>query len=79
MPMATGILMTVHLTIFMLQWFLTYVNIVSKIFKYLSQVGVILQYFAENCMKMKEFGPPGRGRVAGAPSDPPMPMHNSLN
>ena len=29
--------------------------------------------FAENCMKMKEFGPPGGARVPGAPPlDPPM-------
>ena len=25
------------------------------------------QIFAENCMKMKEFGPPGGARVPGAP------------
>ena len=28
---------------------------------------VIFQFFAENCMKMKEFGPPGGARVPGAP------------
>ena len=28
---------------------------------------VIFQLFAENCMKMKEFGPPGGARVPGAP------------
>ena len=36
---------------------------------------IIFQFFAENCMKMKEFGPPGGGgaRVPGAPPlDPPM-------
>ena len=34
---------------------------------------IIFQIFAENCMKMKEFGPPGGGRVPGAPRlDPPM-------
>ena len=34
---------------------------------------IIFQFFAENCMKMKEFGPPGGGaRVPGAPLDPPM-------
>ena len=27
----------------------------------------IFQFFAKNCMKMKEFGPPGGGRVPGAP------------
>ena len=32
----------------------------SRIFpRWGRQVGVILQLFAENCMKMKEFGPPG--------------------
>ena len=34
---------------------------------------IIFQFFAENCMKMKEFGPRGGGaRVPGAPLDPPM-------
>ena len=28
---------------------------------------IIFQFFAENCMKMKEFGPPGGARVPGAP------------
>ena len=28
---------------------------------------IIFQIFAENCMKMKEFGPPGGARVPGAP------------
>ena len=28
---------------------------------------IIFQFFAENCMKMKEFGPPGGTRVPGAP------------
>ena len=42
---------------------------------------IIFQFFAENCMKMKEFGPPGGGgggRVPGAPPplDPPMDMPN---
>ena len=35
------------------------------------KIAIIFQMFAENCMKMKEFGPPG-GRVPGAPLDPPM-------
>ena len=36
---------------------------------------IIFQFFAENCMKMKEFGPPGGGRASLAPPlDPPMPM-----
>ena len=34
---------------------------------------IIFQFFAENCMKMKEFGPPGGGRASLAPPlDPPM-------
>ena len=28
---------------------------------------IIFQFFAENCMKMKEFGPPGGAHVPGAP------------
>ena len=28
---------------------------------------IIFQFFAENCMKMKEFGPPGGARVPGTP------------
>ena len=28
---------------------------------------IIFQFFAENCTKMKEFGPPGGARVPGAP------------
>ena len=32
---------------------------------------IVFQFFAENCMKMKEFGPGGRASLA--PSfDPPM-------
>ena len=34
------------------------------------KIAIIFQIFAENYMKMKEFGP--RGRVPGAPLDPPM-------
>ena len=35
---------------------------------------IIFQFFAENCMKMKEFGPPGGGaRPWRPPLDPPMP------
>ena len=42
-----------------------------------SQVGVILQIFAENCMEMKEFGPRGGGtrpwlQVTSPPLDLPM-------
>ena len=36
------------------------------------KITIIFQSFAENCMKMKEFGPPGGARVPGAPLDPPM-------
>ena len=40
------------------------------------KIAIIFQIFAKNCMKMKEFGPPGggRARVPGAPPplDPPM-------
>ena len=32
-----------------------------------SKNALIFQFFAENCMKMKEFGPPGGARVPGAP------------
>ena len=31
------------------------------------KMGLFFQLFAENCMKMKEFGPPGGARVPGAP------------
>ena len=31
------------------------------------KIDIIFQFFAENCMKMKEFGPPGGARVPGAP------------
>ena len=34
---------------------------------------IIFQFFAENCMKMKEFGPPGGGAHPWCPPlDPPM-------
>ena len=36
------------------------------------KVGVLIYYFAENCMKMKEFGPPGGGASLAPPLDPPM-------
>ena len=37
------------------------------------KIDIIFQIFAENCMKMKEFGSPGRGRASLAPPlDPPM-------
>ena len=31
------------------------------------KIAIIFQIFAENCMKMKEFGPPGGARIPGAP------------
>ena len=31
------------------------------------KIALIFHIFAENCMKMKEFGPPGGARVPGAP------------
>ena len=40
------------------------------------KIAIIFHIFAENCMKMKEFGPPGGARVPGAPPlDPPMLLH----
>ena len=37
------------------------------------KIAIIFHIFAENCMKMKEFGPPGRGaRPWRPPLDPPM-------
>ena len=33
---------------------------------------IIFQFFAENCMKMKEFGPPGGRASLVPPLDPPM-------
>ena len=32
----------------------------------------ILPNFPKNCMKLKEFGPSGKGRVSRAPLDPPL-------
>ena len=31
------------------------------------KIAIIFHIFAKNCMKMKEFGPPGGARVPGAP------------
>ena len=43
------------------------------------KVGLFFQLFAENCMKMKEFGPPGGARVPGAPPlDPPMTCNSNI-
>ena len=40
---------------------------------------IIFQFFAENCMKMKEFGPPGGGaRPWRPPLDPPMVWHSGI-
>ena len=37
------------------------------------KIAIIYQIFAKNCMKMKEFGPPGGGaRPWRPPLDPPM-------
>ena len=38
------------------------------------KIAIIFQIFAKNCMKMKEFGPPGGGGRASLapPLDPPM-------
>ena len=38
------------------------------------KVGVLTYFFAENCMKMKEFGPRGRASP-GSPLDPPLVSH----
>ena len=35
------------------------------------KLGLFCNFFAENCMKMKEFGPPG-GASLTPPLDPPM-------
>ena len=41
---------------------------------------IIFQFFAENCMKMKEFGPPGGGaRPWRPPLDPPMEYIININ
>ena len=36
------------------------------------KMGLFFQLFAENCMKMKEFGPPGGRASLAPPLDPPM-------
>ena len=41
------------------------------------KIAIIFHIFTENCMKMKEFGPPGGGGASLAPPlDPPM-QHTS--
>ena len=42
------------------------------------KIAIIFQIFAENCMKMKEFGPRG-ARVPGAPLDPPMKRWHDIS
>ena len=39
------------------------------------KIAIIFHIFAENCMKMKEFGPPGGGRASLAP---PLGSANAL-
>ena len=36
------------------------------------KIAIIFHIFAENCMKMKEFGPQGRRASLAPPLDPPM-------
>ena len=36
------------------------------------KIAIIFHIFAENCMKMKEFGPRGGARPWRPPLDPPM-------
>ena len=42
------------------------------------KIAIIFHIFAENCMKMKEFGPPGGARVPGAPLGSANEIHNVL-
>ena len=48
----------------------------SRIFprgvRQLPKDAIIFQIFAENCMKMKEFGPPGGGGGGARPWRPPL-------
>ena len=39
---------------------------------------IIFQFFAKNCMKMKEFGPPGGRASLAPPLDPPMAMQQRI-
>ena len=45
------------------------------------KIAIIFHIFAENCMKMKEFGPPGGGgaRPWRPPLDPPMVVMKKMN
>ena len=40
------------------------------------KIAIIFQNFAENCMKMKEFGPLGGRASLAAPLDPPMFLYS---
>ena len=42
------------------------------------KIAIIFQFFAENCMKMKEFGPPGGRASLAPPLDPPMMIVSAL-
>ena len=42
------------------------------------KIAIIFHIFAENCMKMKEFGPPGGVRPWRPPLDPPMGIDNGI-
>ena len=41
------------------------------------KIAIIFHIFAENCMKMKEFGPPGGRASLAPPLDPPMGWYAS--
>ena len=44
------------------------------------KIAIIFQIFAKNCMKMKEFGPPGGGaRPWRPPLDPPMQSQRGIS
>ena len=48
-------------------------RIFPRMVRQLPKVLLFFNIFAENCMKMKEFGPPGGGGASLAPPlDPPM-------
>ena len=39
----------------------------------------ILPHFPKNCMKLKEFGPPGGARPSRPPLDPPLSMDTKVD
>ena len=43
------------------------------------KIAIIFQIFAKNCMKMKEFGPPGGTRPWRPPLDLPMGGYDKLH